>query len=26
MEDNEVGERVLTRHSFRVLRQSDISR
>jgi hypothetical protein len=26
MEDNEVGERVLTRHSFRVLRQADISR
>jgi hypothetical protein len=26
VEDNEVGERVLTRHSFRVLRQSDISR
>ncbi|HEY3913914.1 MAG TPA: acetolactate synthase [Verrucomicrobiae bacterium] len=26
MEDNEIGERVLTRHSFRVLRQSDISR
>jgi hypothetical protein len=26
MEDNEVGERVLTRHSFRVLRQSDVSR
>jgi hypothetical protein len=26
MEDNEIGERVLTRHSFRVLRQSDVSR
>ncbi len=26
IEDIEVGERVLTRHSFRVLRQSDISR
>jgi len=26
VEDNEVGERVLTRHSFRVLRQSDVSR
>jgi hypothetical protein len=26
MEDIEVGERVLTRHSFRVLRQSDVSR
>jgi hypothetical protein len=26
MEDNDIGERVLTRHAFRVLRQSDISR
>jgi hypothetical protein len=26
IEDYEVGERVLTRHSFRVLRQADISR
>jgi hypothetical protein len=26
IEDNEVGERVLTRHAFRVLRQSDVSR
>jgi hypothetical protein len=26
VEDNEVGERVLTRHAFRVLRQSDVSR
>jgi hypothetical protein len=26
MEDNEVGEKVLTSHGFRVLRQSDISR
>jgi hypothetical protein len=26
LEDIEVGERILTRHSFRVLRQSDISR
>jgi len=26
MEDNEIGEQVLTRHQFRVLRQMDISR
>jgi len=26
MEDNEVGEKVLTQHGFRVLRQSDVSR
>jgi len=26
MEDTEVGEKILTRHGFRVLRQSDISR
>ena len=26
MEDNEVGEQVLRRHQFRVLRQSDVSR
>ena len=26
MEDNEIGEKVLTQHGFRVLRQSDVSR
>jgi hypothetical protein len=26
MEDNEVGEKVLTQHGFRVLRQADVSR
>ena len=26
MEDNEVGEKVLTQRGFRVLRQSDVSR
>jgi hypothetical protein len=26
MEDNEIGERVLSRRGFRVLRQSDVSR
>jgi hypothetical protein len=26
MEDNEIGEKVLTQHGFRVLRQADISR
>ena len=26
MEDNDVGERILTQHAFRVLRQSDVSR
>ncbi len=26
MEDNDMGEQILTRHQFRVLRQADISR
>jgi hypothetical protein len=26
MEDNEIGEKVLTQRGFRVLRQSDVSR